>query len=195
MSIAPSRKELRLLAATTSRIAALTLIGLSLVACASTKDRGSFQGAETRDVQSAMASPVNDIGLNDIEIPEYLVSMTNPYANTPSSCDAIKADLATLNALLGSDLDIPEDEAVRREQTALNATSSTIGSVLIPFRGVVRAISGAAGNERDARQAYERGLVRRAYIKGMARQMNCSLPTNRPSRDVPIVYHHVTGKM
>lgn len=195
MSIATSRKAPRLHAMTSSRIAVLTLLGLSLTACASTKDRGTFQGAETRNVQSAMTSPVNDIGLDDIEIPEYLVSMTNPYANTPSSCAAIKVDLAKLNDLLGSDLDIPEDEAVRREQKALNATSSTIGSVLIPFRGVVRAISGAASNERDARQAYERGLVRRAYIKGMARQMKCSLPTNRPSRDVPIVYHNVTGKM
>jgi len=194
MLTATSRKAPRLTAMTSSQIAVVTLIGLSLVACASTKDRGSFQGAETRNVQSAMTSPVNDIGLDDIEIPEYLASMTNPYANIPSNCAAIKADLATLNELLGSDLDIPEDEAVRREQTALNATSSTIGSVLIPFRGVVRAISGAASNERDAREAYERGLVRRAYIKGMARQMNCALPTSRPSRDVPIIYHDVTGR-
>ncbi len=195
MFIAPGRKAVGLRTMTSSRIAILTVMGLSLAACASTKDRGTFQGAETLNVEAVVKSPVHDIGLDNIEIPEYLATMKNPYANIPSNCGAIKADLLTLNDLLGFDLDIPEDEALRREQTALNATSSTIGSILIPFRGVVRAISGAASNEREARQAYKRGLVRRAYIKGMAQEMGCSLPKSRSSNGVPIVFHDVAGRM
>jgi hypothetical protein len=120
-----------------------------------------------------MMSPANDIGLDDIEIPDYLTAMTNPYADTPESCELISTELAKLNVILGDDVDVPEEIAKRREQNALNATSSTIGSVLIPFRGVVRVISGAASNERDARQAYERGLVRRAYLKGISKQTAC----------------------
>jgi len=120
-------------------------------------------------------SPVNDVGLDDIEIPEYLARMNDPYATSPQNCPAIKTEVSRLNKLLGEDIDVPEDEAERREQNALNATSSTIGSVLIPFRGVVRAVSGAASNERDAREAYQRGLVRRAYLKGIAQQTDCRL--------------------
>lgn len=124
-------------------------------------------------MEDAVVSPVNDIGLNDIEIPDYLSQMADPYAEPPQSCAAAKVEIERLNGLLGEDLDVPEDEAERRDQTALNATSSTIGSVLIPFRGVVRAISGAASNERDAREAYQRGLVRRAFLKGAAMNMVC----------------------
>ncbi|GHA90631.1 hypothetical protein GCM10009069_12020 [Algimonas arctica] len=144
-----------------------------LSACSTSSGKGTFRGTDTRNVESAVMSPANDIGLDDIEIPGYLTSMTNPYYNAPESCDSISTELAKLDAILGDDVDVPEEIARRREQNALNATSSTIGSVLIPFRGVVRVISGAASNERDARQAYERGLVRRAYLKGMSKQMAC----------------------
>lgn len=68
-----------------------------------------------------------------------------------------------------------EEDAARREQTALNATSRTLGSVLIPFSGLVRVVSGAASNERDARKAYERGLVRRPNLKSTAKQVDCGL--------------------
>lgn len=146
-----------------------------LAACTTSSDRGTFSGGDTRNVESAVMSPMNDVGLDDIEIPDYLGMMTDPYAPSLATCDSFRTEIAKLDTMLGDDLDIPEKLAEQREQTALNATSSTIGSVLIPFRGVVRALSGAASNERAARQAYERGLVRRAYLKGMAKQMDCRL--------------------
>lgn len=145
-----------------------------LSACATSADSGTFRGVDTLDVESAMMSPVNDVGLDDIEIPAYLSMMVDPYAQSPESCASLWTEIIRLDGLLGDDLDVPDDIAERREQRALNATSSTIGSVLIPFRGVVRALSGAAANERDAREAYERGLVRRAYLKGMGTQMDCA---------------------
>lgn len=148
---------------------------LLLTACATSPDKGSFRGGDTADVEAAMMSPVNDIGLDNIEIPEYLGAMTDPYIDPPMKCEPLQAEIIKLDALLGDDLDVPEEVAARREQTALNATSSTLGSVLIPFRGVVRALSGAAANERDAREAYERGLVRRAYLKGIGQRMDCPL--------------------
>jgi hypothetical protein len=145
-----------------------------LTACATSKDNGTFKGVDTRNVESAVMSPVNDVGLDDIEIPAYLAQMTNPYSAPPTSCKSLFTEVSRLDLLLGDDLDVPDVVVERRQQRALNATSSTLGSVLIPFRGVVRALSGAAANERDAREAYERGLVRRAYLKGVAKQMNCA---------------------
>ncbi|MGJ8559528.1 MAG: hypothetical protein ACSHX3_04755 [Litorimonas sp.] len=155
-------------------IAAFTA-AILLSACATSSDNGTFRGDDTLDMESAMMSPVNDIGFDNIEIPDYLGTMTDPYAKVPSTCQSLRTEVVKLDGLLGDDVDVPEEIAEKREQTALNATSSTLGSVLIPFRGVVRALSGAAANERDAREAYERGLVRRAYLKGMAQQMDCKL--------------------
>ncbi|GLQ20312.1 hypothetical protein GCM10007854_12670 [Algimonas porphyrae] len=153
----------------------IILTSLVISACASTADDTTFRGEDTMSVEQAVVTPVNDLGLDDIDIPEALLSLENPYAETPETCSALSEEVVALNALLGEDLDVPEDEAERRERLALNASSSAIGSILIPFRGVVRAVSGAASNERDARMAYQRGLVRRAYLKGMAGPMGCDL--------------------
>jgi len=147
----------------------------ALSACATSPDKGTFRGDDTMDVESAVMSPVSDIGFNQIEIPDYLGLMDDPYSQSPTTCPSLRAEVSKLNGLLGDDLDVPDEIAEQREQTALNAASSTLGSVLIPFRGVVRTLSGAAANQRAARDAYERGLVRRAYLKGMAKQMDCGL--------------------
>ncbi|MGB6231550.1 MAG: hypothetical protein WBF53_15650 [Litorimonas sp.] len=159
------------------KVCTLLFAGAALSACATTtaEDEERFMADDTRDVEQVVATPVNDIGLDDIEIPAYLAQMTNPYASSPTDCTLIDAEVTRLNQLLGEDLDVPEDEAERREQLALNAGSSAVGSILIPFRGVVRAISGAAKNEREAREAYQRGLVRRGYLRGRAELLECPI--------------------
>lgn len=158
----------------TFKLALLSLASLSLVACATTGDRDErFMADDTRDVEQVVTTPVNDLGFDDIDIPAYLADMTDPYMGAPTDCTVIAAEVGRLDVLLGEDLDIPEDEAERREQLALNASSSAVGSILIPFRGVVRAVSGAAKNEREAREAYERGLVRRGYLKGRSEVLDC----------------------
>jgi hypothetical protein len=153
----------------------LGCIAVSALSACQTTSGDQFKGDQTRDVDAVVMTPVNDIGLDDIEIPTYLATMENPYAIPPGNCAAARAEIEKLDDILGSDLDVPEDEDEEREQRALNASSATIGSVLIPFRGVVRAISGAAKNERLAREAYQRGLVRRAFVKGRADSQGCNL--------------------
>lgn len=151
----------------------LILSAALLSSCASTARE---LDGDTSGVGNAAMTPVEDVGLSKIRIPAYLAEMRDPYATTPVDCPTINAEVDTLNGLLGEDLDIPEEEAERRERLALNATSSAVGG-LIPFRGVVRAISGAASNERNAREAYQRGLVRRAYLKGVATRLDCDTPS------------------
>ncbi|WP_298912382.1 hypothetical protein [uncultured Algimonas sp.] len=160
----------------TRYILALTLTSaLAMGGCATAGTDATFKGDRIQDVDSAVASPVYDVGLEDIDIPVYLSRMTNPYAKLPGDCAAAKAEIEMLDRLLGADMDVPEDEDAKREQTALQATSSTIGG-LLPFRGIIRAISGATRNRAQAREAYERGLVRRAYLKGVAEEMDdCSV--------------------
>ena len=151
-------------------LAAAVSAGL-LSACASTDTR-QFSGDDTADEEAVLMTPVQDVGLAKIDVPKYLSDMKNPYKGLPIDCADIRAEVEKLDALLGADLDIPEDEDIARERNRLNAASSTIGSI-IPFRGVVRAISGAAKDQRNARNAYERGLVRRAYLKGRSEERQC----------------------
>ncbi len=150
------------------------LLSAALVsACASTDNR-QFAGDDVADGEAVLMTPAQDVGLSKIKIPAYLSEMSNPYMGLPTDCAAIRAEVEKLDGLLGADLDVPEDEDIMRERNQLNAASSAVGSVLIPFRGVVRAVTGAAKNERDARNAYERGLVRRAYLKGRSEERDCT---------------------
>ncbi len=144
-----------------------------LSACASTDNR-QFAGDDVADGEAVLLTPAQDVGLTKIEIPKYLSQMSNPYLGLPTDCSTIRSEVEKLDSLLGADLDVPEEEDIMRERNQLNAASSAVGSVLIPFRGVVRAVTGAAKNERDARNAYERGLVRRAYLKGRSEERNCT---------------------
>ena len=50
-----------------------------------------------------------------------------------------------------------------------------VGSI-IPFRGLVREVSGAAGDQRKAEAAVRAGLARRAYLKGLGQGKGCKYP-------------------
>lgn len=50
----------------------------------------------------------------------------------------------------------------------------------IPFRGILRELSGAAGQERDWRAAIYAGSVRRGFLKGLGQQKGCAYPA-RPA--------------
>ena len=77
------------------------------------------------------------------------------------------------NAVLGEDYDtavLPERE-LSPERVA-----QQIVAYFIPFRGVIREVSGANRHEYEFRQAISAGLMRRAYLKGRGEQMGCAYP-------------------
>ena len=47
---------------------------------------------------------------------------------------------------------------------------------ILPFRGVVREVTGAAVNERLLRAAYTAGMARRAFLKGWGLGRGCAYP-------------------
>lgn len=123
-------------------------------------------------------TPAEDVNLKKRQIPDVLISaQDDPYARESTrNCSQINAALGKLDAALGPDFD-----AGTPAQTGLNATKvakSVVGS-FIPFRGVVREISGAAGAERRYNAAVDAGIARRGFLRGIARARNCKL-TARP---------------
>ena len=150
------------------------LLSASLLGACATSGTNMRNDESPDDVEGALMTPVQDVGLSKIKIPDMLKAIDNPYEPRPASCAALGQEVVLLNGALGEDLDVPEDEAARRERIAYSATGDAVSSVLIPFRGVVRAVSGASSRERKAREAYQRGLVRRGYLKGLAEDMDCT---------------------
>jgi len=125
--------------------------------------------------EDAAMTPVEDVNLKRKEIPPVLLSaQDDPYSRESTrNCAQLTTALDELDAVLGPDF----DSSVEGKH-GLNATSvakSVVGS-FIPFRGVIREVSGAAGAERRYNAAVDAGIARRGYLRGIARSKGCKRP-------------------
>ncbi|HSG34066.1 MAG TPA: hypothetical protein VLA37_05990 [Sphingomonadaceae bacterium] len=134
---------------------------------------------ESVGAKDVAMTPISDLNLRSDPIPELLVAArADPYANEGlARCSDYAAAVRELDAILGVDWDVATPE--ERRLTAGKVAQSVVGS-LIPFRGVIREVSGAADHERDFQEAILAGMMRRAYLKGMGLKLGCAYPA-RPA--------------
>lgn len=121
--------------------------------------------------------PGRDLGLDKDEIPPVLVkAVENPYAAPPSrSCKGLKASLGELNAVLGPDFTVGRKANEGRAGKIAEAVGRAVVNSIIPFRGLVREISGAAPAERRLQAAVTAGIARRGYLRGLAAGKGCKI--------------------
>ena len=133
-----------------------------------------------RDV---VATPATDLNLGQDEIPALLVAAEErPYTlRGLASCQHIAAEIARFDALLGEDIDLPK-EGGRRVQPGRMARS-VVGS-LIPFRGLIREVSGANAHDRALQEAVLAGVGRRAFLKGVGEKQGCRYPARSATLEV-----------
>lgn len=122
-----------------------------------------------------IATPVSDLNLRKGEIPAMLTAaIADPYNVTGTkTCAQISRAVSDLDAVLGPDRDIPMDRAERL--SAGRVAQSVVGS-FIPFRGVIREISGANGQQRKIEDAVSAGTARRSFLKGYGQARGCAYP-------------------
>jgi len=123
-------------------------------------------------------TPVDELNLRKHSYAEALVqAQAHPYTLPGGgSCAAINREVAALNGALGPDID--ETSSLSEQEKRMQAVGGTARSVvggLIPFGGVIRAISGANAEERRRALYLYAGSVRRAYLKGYARARGCHI--------------------
>ena len=132
----------------------------------------------------AALTPLNDFNIRRVEIPARLAALTSPYeALTKPTCKDIAFEVVELTKIVGPDADAPPgpDETLG-QKAGEGAADLALGSVsslatdFIPFRSVVREATGASAHERRLKAAYERGTARRAYLKGIGKQLGCAPP-------------------
>lgn len=177
-----------------------TLLLFTLVcACASTGERQPAETGETGPISEVAAgtatqtrdgltnaalSPLEDFNLRRQEIPALLVSLKHPYLSEERmTCTDIATRLAKLEEVIGPDWDAStEDDRRRTDQITDAASGFALGAVesgatgWIPFRGLVRQATGAAGHEKKVARAYTLGAQQRAYLKGYGMAIGCALP-------------------
>lgn len=162
----------------TISLGAFTALALSSVPALA---GGQDEPAATRepDVQDVAMTPFTDLNLAKDAIPPILLAAaSDPYASDElGKCDQIAAAIAELDSVLGPDMDVSEDDRDRISWGRM--ATSAVGS-FIPFRSVLRELSGAADHKRDFEAAIYAGAVRRGFLKGLGQQKGCTYPA-RPA--------------
>jgi hypothetical protein len=128
------------------------------------------------DAEEVAKTPLRDLNIDGRDIPAVLqTALADPYATGGlGKCAAIVTAIADLDTILGADYDIAEDDDGDRISEG-RIGQSVVGSV-IPFRGILREMTGAAENDRKLRAAYTAGMVRRAFLKGWGLGRGCAYP-------------------
>ena len=81
--------------------------------------------------------------------------------------------VAVDRSVVGPDRDIPADRA--EKLSVGRVAQSAVGS-FIPFRGIIREVSGANGHQRKVDDAVEAGTARRSFLKGYGQARGCAYP-------------------
>lgn len=130
-------------------------------------------------------TPMTDLNLSKDEIPQLLIdAQTMPYeVSELKRCAQIAAAVGELDALLGEDLDLPAQEAAKGP-SAGRVAQYVVGT-FIPFRGLVRELSGANLQQQRLQAAIQAGIARRSFLKGMGQARGCRYPARAATaRDI-----------
>lgn len=150
----------------------------------------------------AAKTPVKDIGLIEDPIPEELLKYKkNAYAlPEPMTCKEIHKQIVRLNELLGPDATAPDiqngtpaekngEYITRGSEAAQDRVADTVtGYVnILPFRSVIRYMSGAEDHVREIEKAHRAGIARRSFLKGLANGHGCGPipPPAKPATAAP----------
>ena len=157
-------------------VGALALLPAALSAQEGDEKPVTDESVNARDVA---ATPIQDLNLEKDPIPPLLLeAQKDPYSlDGLRYCRHYAAQVRELDVLLGEDFDIADPD--KRSITVGRVAKSVVGA-LIPFRGVIREISGANKHERQFQDAIVAGVMRRAFLKGMGLKLGCAYPA-RPA--------------
>lgn len=122
-----------------------------------------------------VATPLDDLNLRKEDLPALLIAAQDrPYDLTGlRRCSQIAAAVGELNAMLGDDIDMPQGN--KSELSAGRVAKEAVAS-FIPFRGLIRELSGANGQERKLQVAIYAGTARRSFLKGVGEARGCGYP-------------------
>lgn len=154
-------------------------LSLSVAAPLAAQDQADPVLNQEPGVREVAMTPLRDLNLAKDPIPDILLAAAQaPYASDGlRRCRNISAAIAELDVVLGPDLDVmeSEDQRISVGQIATRAVGS-----LMPFRGIVRELTGAADHRRQFEQAIYAGSIRRGFLKGLGQQRGCAYPA-RPA--------------
>lgn len=159
-----------------------TIAPLLLAGCASAQREARPEaGQPSKIVESGktagriVTQPVRDVGVAKTGIPTILAkAREDPYSvDGALTCEQIALEVKELNAVLGPDFITGEEKKENRAGKLAEASGKTVVNAFIPFRGLVREITGAAPAQRRLNAAIDAGHARRGFLRGIHRSRGC----------------------
>jgi len=152
---------------------------------ADTKSEDPEKPITERDVgaKDVALTPLSDLNLRKGEIPPLLIAaQEDPYTlRGLTRCSQYAAAIGELDAVLGDDIDV----AVAHGRTiSPGRVAQSVAGSFIPFRGVIRELSGANAQERKIQAAIYAGTARRSFLKGVGQQRGCRYPARSATPQV-----------
>jgi len=135
---------------------------------------------ESADKAGEIASqPARDVGAVEQKIPPVLLlASADPYSlKAAGSCTQIAIAIGNLNGALGPDYSTSRIATKENRAGKLaEAGGQTVINSLIPFRGLVREMTGAAPAQRRLNAAIDAGYARRGFLRGLYLSRKCRTP-------------------
>lgn len=137
-------------------------------------ERSSLRHARDKAMDIS-AQPARDLGMAKREIPSILQRAYDaPYSlKTLDSCAALETEIVALDGALGADFDAAKANNESRNGKMAEAGGKMVVNSLIPFRALVREISGAAPADRHLNNLVDTGLARRGFLRGVQLTKGC----------------------
>jgi hypothetical protein len=134
-------------------------------------------GDREPDVMDVAKTPVTDLNLSKPGIPALLVeAQQRPYTlQGLGKCAQLTAAVNELDRVLGPDIDLPQAE---RERFSKGRIAQWAVGTFIPFRSLIRELSGANAEQRRLLSAIQAGMTRRGFLKGVGAARGCRYPAS-----------------
>ncbi|MDE8651456.1 hypothetical protein PYV00_06940 [Novosphingobium sp. H3SJ31-1] len=124
-----------------------------------------------------VTQPARDVGVARTKIPPVLeAAHEDPYGLAGlGRCRHLTQAITELNEVLGPDYTIGNEKKENRAGKLAEAGGKTVINAIIPFRGLVREVTGAAPAQRRLEAAIDAGFARRGFLRGVAYSRRCRL--------------------
>jgi hypothetical protein len=134
----------------------------------------NFDETRKQAVQIGM-QPARDVGLSKRKIPPVLEdALADPYRiKDLKTCAQLAAALRTLDEALGPDYQVGGKYRENRAGKLAAAGAKSVINSFIPYRSLVREITGAAPADRHMNAAVDAGLARRGFLRGVQYKQRC----------------------
>ncbi|MES2498471.1 MAG: hypothetical protein V4618_20330 [Pseudomonadota bacterium] len=164
-------------------IALLALLSGAALAAGNNSQPANSQSPQEEDrVQSIgkgagriATQPARDVGVSKTEIPLPLqAANAAPYGlKGIRTCRDLSKAFHELSDVMGPDFSPGEVKKENRAGKLAEAGGKTIVNSIIPFRGLVREVTGAAPAQRRLERAIEAGFARRGFLRGVHQARGC----------------------